>query len=76
METVSFNARWYDASLGRFTTEDPIKDGANWFTYANNNPVRYVDPWGLKPISGYVGNTESETTITHESYTDHDGHHC
>ena len=25
-----FNARWYDPQLGRFITEDPIKDGVNW----------------------------------------------
>ncbi|MDA3812609.1 MAG: RHS repeat-associated core domain-containing protein [Spirochaetaceae bacterium] len=42
-----FNARWYDPQLGRFITEDPIKDGLNWFAYANNNPLRYTDPTGL-----------------------------
>jgi uncharacterized protein RhaS with RHS repeats len=42
-----FNARWYDPELGRFITEDPIKDGLNWFAYVNNNPLRYVDPTGL-----------------------------
>ncbi|MCP4124438.1 MAG: hypothetical protein GY751_22065, partial [Bacteroidetes bacterium] len=26
-----FNARWYDASLGKFITEDPVKDGVNWY---------------------------------------------
>ena len=44
-----FNARWYDASLGRFTTEDPIRDGANWWVYCSNNPLKYVDPTGLSP---------------------------
>lgn len=41
-----FNARWYDPDLGRFTTEDPIRDGLNWYAYANNNPLRFVDPSG------------------------------
>ncbi|MDA3810124.1 MAG: hypothetical protein PF518_07280 [Spirochaetaceae bacterium] len=45
-----FNARWYDPQLGRFITEDPIKDGINYYAYANNNPLRYTDPTGLKPI--------------------------
>lgn len=42
-----FNARWYDSELGRFISEDPIKDGLNWYTYAVNNPLRFVDPTGL-----------------------------
>src|SRR5690554_8183888 len=42
-----FNARWYDQETGRFISEDPIKDGVNWYTYAANNPLRSVDPTGL-----------------------------
>ncbi len=41
-----FNARWYDAELGRFTTEDPARDGLNWYVYVRNNPLRFVDPTG------------------------------
>ena len=29
-------------------TEDPIRDGLNWYTYCGNNPVMFVDPWGLE----------------------------
>jgi hypothetical protein len=29
------------------TTEDPIRDGSNWFAYVNNDPVNWKDPWGL-----------------------------
>jgi RHS repeat-associated protein len=43
-----FNARWYDPTLGRFITEDPIKDGLNWYGYCANNPLRYADPIGLR----------------------------
>ena len=32
----------------RFTTVDPIRDGSNWFAYVNNDPVNYVDLWGLE----------------------------
>ena len=39
--------RYYDPSIGRFTTEDPVKDGDNWYAYCGNNPVNYIDPWGL-----------------------------
>ena len=45
-----FNARWYDPQLGRFITEDPIKDGVNWYAYVANNPLIYTDPTGLVNI--------------------------
>ncbi|MBQ7054397.1 MAG: hypothetical protein IJN97_04165, partial [Oscillospiraceae bacterium] len=35
--------------IGRFTAEDPIRDGTNWYVYCYNNPVMYVDPWGKRP---------------------------
>ena len=44
-----FNARWYDPQLGRFTSEDPIRDGINWHVYTYNNPLKYTDPTGLDP---------------------------
>ena len=39
--------RYYDPSLGRFISPDPAKDGENWYVYAGNNPLRFVDPTGL-----------------------------
>jgi hypothetical protein len=32
---------------GRFTQEDPARDGLNYYTYVYNNPLRFVDPLGL-----------------------------
>ena len=48
-------ARYYNASLGRFTQEDVIyNDGLNLYAYCGSNPVMYEDP------SGYAANvTES-----------------
>lgn len=45
-------ARYYDTSLGRFLTTDPLNDQRttqtpNPYTYAGNNPVSYADPTGL-----------------------------
>jgi RHS repeat-associated protein len=43
--------RYYDASTGRFTQEDPIglAGGLNAYGYANGDPINYSDPFGLKP---------------------------
>jgi RHS repeat-associated protein len=41
--------RFYDASVGRFLSRDPIRDGYNWYAYVNNDPVNGVDPEGQKP---------------------------
>ena len=40
-------ARFYWPELGRFIQQDPIGDGMNWYAYAGNNPVVWVDPEGL-----------------------------
>jgi hypothetical protein len=32
---------------GRFTSEDPARDGANWYAYCGNNPLAFMDPTGL-----------------------------
>ena len=41
--------RYYDSSTGRFITEDPAKDGTNWYSYCAGDPVNAFDPWGLDP---------------------------
>jgi len=43
-----FNARYYDATIGRFINVDPIQDGLNWYVYCNNNPMNRADPTGLQ----------------------------
>ena len=39
--------RYYDPRIGRFMSEDPAKSGLNWYVYCENNPLKFVDPWGL-----------------------------
>ena len=40
-------ARYYNASIGRFTQEDVIyNDGLNLYAYCGSNPVMYCDPSG------------------------------
>lgn len=50
-ELYYYRARMYDPQLGRFTAEDPIgfRGGVNWFAYTKNDPVNYIDPFGLSP---------------------------
>ena len=34
--------RYYDLSIGRFTPEDPVQDGMNWYVYCGNDPVNLI----------------------------------
>nr|WP_280113288.1 RHS repeat-associated core domain-containing protein [Salinispira pacifica] len=42
---------WYDAENGRFVSEDPVRDGVNWYAYVGNDPVNFVDPLGLDAVA-------------------------
>jgi RHS repeat-associated protein len=39
--------RYYDASIGRFISRDPIYAGDNWYAYCENNPLDHEDAEGL-----------------------------
>ena len=43
---IYLRARYYDVRDGRFISEDPAKDGLNWYVYCGNNPVNFIDPSG------------------------------
>ncbi len=45
--TIYLRARYYSPNHGRFTQLDPARDGLNWYAYCANNPIMFVDPWGL-----------------------------
>jgi RHS repeat-associated protein len=47
--------RAYDPSLGRWVSRDPIaeKGGLNIYGYVRNNPLRFVDVYGLSPDKNY-----------------------
>lgn len=40
-------ARYYDATIGRYISLDPARDGINPYVYARNAPLSYTDPTGL-----------------------------
>ena len=46
--------RWYDPTLGRFLSRDPIGygGGANLYGYCDDDPVNAADPSGLYPGTG------------------------
>ena len=49
---TDYGFRDYSPAHAKFITEDPIRDGENWFAYVGNNPVNWVDPWGLSASDG------------------------
>lgn len=56
-------SRFYSPGVGRFTQEDPVMDGLNWYTYCAGNPITYVDPSGTTIANdgfGYSRYTEDE----------------
>ena len=51
---LRFGARDYDAEVGRWTSKDPIRfrgGDTNLYAYVGGNPVEYIDPSGLKPVT-------------------------
>jgi RHS repeat-associated protein len=56
---INLRARYYDPALGRFVSRDVVSGRAgfpqsyNRYSYAYNNPLRYIDP------SGYEGEDDS-----------------
>jgi len=51
--------RYYDPSTGRYLTADPIGQlaGPNLYSYVGNNPLFWIDPYGLAP--SWVGPTSA-----------------
>ena len=51
-------ARYYDPEVGRFINKDPIRyagRNVNLYGYVLNNPVNFIDPWGLWRAQFNVG---------------------
>jgi RHS repeat-associated protein len=64
-----FGARYFSGAQGRFTSVDPENAGAlakfpqswNGYSYANNNPLRFIDPSGRcsQAAGGYTDDGDS-----------------
>ncbi len=69
-----YNARYYEAEIGRFITADNVIDGEystqgwNRFSYVKNNPVRYKDPSGHSKKDAEAQALASVGQITERHY--------
>ena len=76
-----YRARYYDAKIGRFISKDPfhgltnLPQTLNHYSYVGNNPVNWIDPWGLyweySQSTGqmtYVDNQSGATTPVGSGY--------
>lgn len=55
---ISIQARaGYDPTIGRWLSRDPIGEegGVNLYRYVSNNPVKFIDPFGLDQIINNSG---------------------
>ncbi|MBI4398353.1 MAG: RHS repeat-associated core domain-containing protein, partial [Candidatus Omnitrophica bacterium] len=84
---IYLRARYYDPALGRFTSRDPQYVGTNSetqsynpFIYVQNDPVNWIDPFGLeryrkqreldeKPFDGfYDSNPGTQNPFRHDQF--------
>jgi len=76
----NYRNRYYDSNSGRFISEDPIRfwGGIDFYAYTLNNPVNWIDPFGLEvqecrrpvraPGAGDTSHTYLYSTETGKGY--------
>ena len=66
-ELYDYGFRDYSPEIAHFTSVDPIRDGRNWFSYVVNDPVNYVDLWGLCGSDGENSSIDKAISILRQS---------
>ena len=78
-DTIYLRARYYSPTTGRFTQQDPIKDGLNWYAYCYNNPIAFIDPSGLDPedevMLRFIIEKNGGCVDYHQGYEDPDNYY-
>ena len=72
----NYGYRDYNPCTARFTTVDPIRDGPNWFTYCNSDPVNHIgmdmgeyDPSKTRDAYYYIKNSAEMNDLMGKQYS-------
>ena len=65
-----FGARWYDATIGRFISADPLGyiDGPNEYVLSGNNPLLFIDPMGFSKLLASLTNEQKTQIVNSQNY--------
>jgi len=64
LDWLDYGARWYDASIARWSAVDPLAEIYNEYTpygYVKNNPIILVDPNGMNDVNSMVNEAWNAT---------------